>query len=148
MTVVFASLISQIDKLGSIISSPFDPDILVIDGNQFLDHVVWPVSGTVAGIAANIIGMLPHKNVEQEMTHLCINTSLSTRNDVMGNNENNSQFPAALHLQHRPVCCQDCMVRHDEADITLSSYMLYAVREGTHRVRIFYVKTLCVPFLM
>ncbi len=59
-----------IDKLGSIISSPFDPDILIIDGNQFLDHVVWPVSGTVAGIAAIImvcLGMLPHKNVEQEM---------------------------------------------------------------------------------
>ena len=71
----------------------------------------------------------------------------------MGNNENNSQLIQLLCTFNigekvEPVCCQDCMVRHDEADITLSSYMLYAVREGTHRVRIFYVKTLCVPFLM
>ena len=38
--------------------------ILIIDGNQFLDHVVWPVPGTVAGIAATImvhLGVLPHK---------------------------------------------------------------------------------------
>ena len=27
-----------------------------------------------------------------------------------------------------------CMVRHEEADIMLSSYMLHAVREGTLRV--------------
>ena len=51
-----------IQKLGSIISSQFDTDTLTIDGNQFLDHVVWPVSGTVAGIEATImicLGMLP-----------------------------------------------------------------------------------------
>ena len=51
-------------KLGSIISTPFDPNILITDGNQFLNHVVWPVSDTVAGIAANImvrLCMLPHK---------------------------------------------------------------------------------------
>ena len=53
-----------IQKLGSIIFSPFHPDTLIIDRNQFLDHVVWPVSGTVAGIEATItvcLGMLPHK---------------------------------------------------------------------------------------
>ena len=56
------SILTQ--KLGSIISSPFDRDILIIHGNQFLDHVVWPVSGTIARIAATImvrLGMLPHK---------------------------------------------------------------------------------------
>ena len=56
------SILTQ--KLGSIISSPFYPDILIIDGNQFLNHVVWPVSCTVAGIAATImarLGMLPNK---------------------------------------------------------------------------------------
>ena len=78
--------------------------------------MVWPVSGTVAGIEATItfrLGMLPHKafvifdrndevsaKVLESMRragddstayHLCTNTLLLTRNDVMGNNENNSQ---------------------------------------------------------
>ena len=56
------SMLTQ--KLGSIISSQFDPDILIIDRNQFLDHMVSQVSGTVAGIEATItvyLGMLPHK---------------------------------------------------------------------------------------
>ena len=62
-TVVFASLIS---KFLSRINHLFTiyPDILIIDGNQFVNHVVWPVSGTVAGIAATVmvrLGMLPHK---------------------------------------------------------------------------------------
>ena len=35
-----------------------------------------------------------------------------------------------------PVCCQDCMVRHDEDDIMLTSHIVHAVREGTNRVRI------------
>ena len=42
----------------------FEPEILIIDGNQFPDHVVWPVPRTVAGIEATImvrLGMLPHK---------------------------------------------------------------------------------------
>ena len=71
-------------------------------------------------------------------------TSLPTRNDVMGKNENNSQLIQLLctfNISEKPVCCQDSMVRHDEAEIMLSSYMLYDIKEGTHRVRIFYVKT-------
>ena len=65
--------------------------------------------------------------------HLCINTSLPTRNDVMGNNENNSQLiqllcTLTISAKVKPVCCQDCVVRHDEADIMLSSYILHAVR--------------------
>ena len=55
-------------------------------------------------------------------------------------NENNSQviqLPNTFNISEKvePVCCQDCMVRHDKADIMLS-YMIHAVREGTHRVRI------------
>ena len=53
----------RIQKLGSIICSPYDTYIRIIDGNQFLGHVVWSVSGTVAGMAATImvrLGMLPH----------------------------------------------------------------------------------------
>ena len=64
--------------------------------------------------------------------------------DVMGNNKNNSQLIQLLctfNICEKPVCCQDSIVRHDEAEIMLSSYMLYDIKEGTHRVRIFYVKT-------
>ena len=71
-----------IQKLGSIICSPFDPYILIIDGKLFLDHVVWPEYGIVAGIAATImirLGMLPHKNVEHEMIqHPCMYQYIAT----------------------------------------------------------------------
>ena len=64
--------------------------------------------------------------------NVCINTSLPTRNDVIGNNENNSQLTQLLcaftiSAKLESVCWQDCLVGHDEADIMLSSYMLHAV---------------------
>ena len=123
------------------------------------------MSGTVAGIEATIavrLGMLPHKSFvtfdrDDEVSakvlesmrpagddstpyNLCINTSLPTRNDVMGNNENNSQLtqlPCTFSISDTVeyVCCQDCMVRHDEDDTMLLSYMylLHAVVTlGTH----------------
>ncbi len=69
----------------------------------------------------------------------------------MGDSENNSnliQLLCTFNISEKvkPVCCQDCTVRHDEADIMLSRYMLHAVKEGIHRVRIFYVKTLMCSF--
>ena len=51
-------------KLGSTIASPSDPEILLIDGNQLLYHVVWPVPGPVENIAASIkarLGTLSYK---------------------------------------------------------------------------------------
>ena len=48
----------------NISKSPLTLPVITIDRNQFLDHVVWPVSGTVVGIDATStvrIGMLPHK---------------------------------------------------------------------------------------
>ena len=119
--------------------------------------MVWPVSGTIAGIEATItarLGMLPHKpfvifDRDDEVStkvlesmhragddvtpyHLCINTSLPPRNDVTGNNENNSQLTQLLCTfniseKFQSVCFQDCMARHDQADIMLPSYMLHAV---------------------
>ena len=153
-------------KLGSSIASPSDPDILLIDGNQLLYHVVWPVSGTVENIAASIkarLGTLSYKVYaifdrydgvsakDHERLrraghgtrpyHLAINTPLAARKYVMGNNDNKRQLIQQLcpfHISGKLelVSYLDCMARHDEADITLISYMLHAVREGAHRVRI------------
>ena len=78
--------------------------------------MTWPVSGTVDGIKATImvyLDKLPHKAFvifdrydgvsakvlkcmrraggDSTPYQLCINTSLPTRHDVMGDNENNSQ---------------------------------------------------------
>ena len=64
------SLINKSDKsilvrkLGSTIASPSDPDILLIDGNQLMYHVIWPVPDTVEIIAASIkaqLGTLSYK---------------------------------------------------------------------------------------
>ena len=69
----------------------------------------------------------------------------------MGSNDNNSQLIQLLctfniSKKVELVCCQDCMERHDKADIMLTNHILHAVREGTHRVRIFYVNTLMYSF--
>ena len=112
------------------------------------------MSRTVASIEATItvrLGMLPHKafvifdrddevsakviesmrRVGDDSTpyNLCTNTSLLTRNYVMGNNENNSQLLFTVNISEKveSVCCQDCMIRHDETDIMLTSYMIHAV---------------------
>ena len=37
-------------------------------------------------------------------------------------------------------------MRHDNADIMLTNHILHAVREGTHRVKIFYVNILMCSF--
>ena len=98
--------------------------------------MVWPVSGTIAGIEATIavrLGTLPHEafvifDRDDEISakvldsmhrggddatpyHLCINTSLPTRNDVIGNNDNNSQLTQLLctfNISEKleSVCCQ------------------------------------------
>ena len=55
-TVIFASLISQLlYRCWDQSSLHHLTHIVIIDGNQFLDPVVWPVSGTVAGLAASIM---------------------------------------------------------------------------------------------
>ena len=153
-------------KLGSTIASPSDPDILLIDGNQLLYHVVWPVPGTAENIAASIkarLGTLSYKVYvifdrydgvsakDRERLcrpgdgtrpyHLAINTPLPARKYVMGNTDKKRQLIQLLctfHISEKVelVSYLDCMARHDEADITLISYMLHAVREGAHRVTI------------
>ena len=59
----------------------------------------------------------------------------------MDNNDNKRQLIQLLCTYHisekvELVSYLDCMAGHDEADITLISCMLHAVREGAHRVRI------------
>ena len=155
-----------IRKLGSTIASPSDPDILLIDGNQLLYLVVWPLYGTVENIASSIkarLGTLSYKvyvifdrydgvsakdherlrrsGDGSRPYHLAINTPLPARKDVMGIKDNKRQLIQLLctfHISEKAelVSYLDCMARHDDADITLISYMLHAVREGAHRVRI------------
>ena len=73
--------------------------------------------------------------------HLSLNSPLPQWKDVMGNNENKRQLIHLLctfnigervELESR----QDCMVTHDEADISLMSYMLHTLGQGAHRVQI------------
>ena len=147
-------------KLGSTIASPSDPDILLIYGNRRLYHVVWPVPGTVENIAASIkarLGTLSYKvyvifdrydgvsaKDHERLRRPGDGTRpyhLATNTPLPGNNDNKRQLIQLLCTFH--ICEKvelvgylDCMARHDEADITLISYMLHAVREGAHRVRI------------
>ena len=132
-------------KLGSTITSPSDPDILLIYGNRRLYHVVWPVPGTVENIAASIkarLGILSYKvyvmfdrydgvsakdherlrrpGDRTRPYHLATNTPLPARKYVMGNNDNKMQLiqllcPFHICEQVELVSYLDCMARHVEA---------------------------------
>ena len=100
-------------KLRSTIASPSDPDILLIEGNQLLYHVVWPVPVTVKtsppasrpglahchtkcmsvifdwydGVSAKDHERLRRPGAGTRPYHLAINTPLPARKCVMGNND-------------------------------------------------------------
>ena len=99
-------------------------------------HNIWEPAPRPRGLARYCCWQSSRRWVN---THVCVNTSLPTRNDVMGNNENQQSVDKLL--LHGTTM--------DEADIMLSSYMLHAVREGTLRVRILREDTYdCVRFLV
>ena len=121
--------------------------------------MVWPVHGTVENIAASIkarLGTLSYKvyvifdrydgvSVKDHERlrrpgdgtipyHLATNTPLPARKYVMGNNDNKRQLIQLLCPFHiceklELVSYLDCMARHDEADITLISYMCSMLSE-------------------
>ena len=88
--------------------------------------------------------------IRRHTMYVSMHRYLLEMNDVIGNNEDNSQLIQLLcnfniSEKGEPVCCQDCMIRHDQADILLTSYMLHAVREGLIGLG-FYANTLRCSF--
>ena len=153
-------------RLGYPLAHAPDSDVLLVDASQLLYHVVWPVSGTVSDIANSFEKRLngypgetyviydrydetaSAKDHERQRRadvgstgfNLNLNTPLSGRDHVMKNSDNKGQsrllcsfdLGKNVHMIGRA----DSFVTHDEADITIISYMLRAAAAGASVIRI------------
>ena len=153
-----------VKRLGSESESMPKPNVLLVDANQLLYHIVWPTSGTVADIAESCKARLTSGDKYQGSTifvifdqyaglsakdherqrragegaaeyQLTLTSRLPTRDAIMKNTANKRQLNQLLcrfNLGHNinMVGRENCLVHHDEADITIVSYMLKFAEKG------------------
>ena len=157
-----------VKSLSISVTTPYAPDVVLVDGGQLLYHVVWPVSETTGDLAASFGTRLAHyppvskkivlfDRYDQEAysakdhartrrgrakeVRLTPNTPLPCREVILHNSKNKNllnnilcSYPLPHNIQL--VNMLDGVVTHDEADITLCSYMLKAVAAGAQTIRI------------
>eukprot|EP00064_Thunnus_orientalis_P013562 superscaffoldBa00002229_g13601 len=149
-----------VQRLGILAPNPHPPDIVLIDASQPIYHMMWPLSSTVADLAASIgcrlnryiiqtfvifdwYEQISAKDHEKQRRagessteyHLSLTTPLPSCDKVMMN-KTNKQRLVELACTHsigdhiKMVSRADSIVTHDEADVSLISYMLDAARHG------------------
>ena len=155
-----------VQRLGILVPNPHPPDVVLVDASQLIYHVVWPSSGTVADHAASMGRRLDRyitqtfvifdryeqvsaKDPERQRRagessteyQLSLTTPLPSRDKVMKNKTNKRRLGELLcthnigdHIEM--VSRADSVVTHDEADVSLISYMLDAARRGAKTVHI------------
>ena len=150
------------------VTTPYAPDMVLVDAGQLLYHVVWPVSETTGDLAASFgtrlanyppvskkiilfdrydqeaLSAKDHERTRRgraKQVHLTPNTLLPCREVILHNSKNKNllnnilcSYPLPHNIQL--VNMLDCVVTHDEADVTLCSYMLKAVAAGAQTIRI------------
>ena len=155
-----------VQRLGVLDPNPQPPDVVLVDASQLIYHVVWPSAGTVADLAASMgrrlhqhitqtyvifdrYQQLSAKDHERQrraaesstVYHLSLTTPLPGRDTVMKNKTNKRRLGELLCTQSigdhiELVSRADSIVTHDEADVSLISYMLDAARHGAATIRI------------
>ena len=161
--------------LGVAVKNPSPPDVLPVDASQLLYHIVWPSSGTVEDLADGMKNRLVSYQVEtyaifarydgtsakDHERHrravegstaylLALTSPLPGREAIMKNKDNKRQLFQLLCIHDlgnniKLVSRADSMVMHDEADISLISYMLHL---GELRLCVFLVMTqMCLSCL-
>ena len=152
-----------VKSLSVSVMTPCASNVVLVDAGHLLYHVVWPVSGTTGDLAANFGTRLAHyppvsKTIilfdrydqdapspkgrgRAKVVRLTPNTLLPCREVILYNSKNKNllnnilcSYPLPHNIQL--VNMLDCVVTHDEADVTLCSYMLKAVAEGAQTIRI------------
>ena len=147
------------------VMTPCAPNVVLVYAGQLLYHVVWPVSRTTGDLAASFGTRLAHYPPVSKKNHsdtyniydqdaptpkgrgrakvvrLTPNTLLPCREVILHNSKyknllNNILCSYPLPHNIQLVNMLDCVVTHDEADITLCSYMLKGVAEGAQTIRI------------
>ena len=146
------------------------PGVVLVDANQLLYNVVWPVAGTAGDLALSFSVRLSryppeaqklvlfdryyedeptakdHERMRRAGTgskdfHLTPNTPLPCREAILENSKNKSLLASILcgyPLQNNVQLVNklDCLVTHEEADITLCGYMLEAAASSAETIRI------------
>ena len=155
-----------VHRLGILDPNPPVSDVVLIDASQLIYHVVWPSSGTVADLAAGMGNRLKCYNTETFVIfdryekvsakdherqrragessteyRLSLTTPLPSREKVMKNKTNKRRLGELLCTHsiggHTVMVSRaDSIVTHDEADVSLISYMLDAASRGAKTVRI------------
>ena len=155
-----------VKSLSVSVTTPYAPDVVLVDAGQLLYHVIWPVSETTGDLAASfgtrlaqyppvskkiilfdIYGQEAPSAKDHERTRrgranevrLTPNTPLQCREVILHNSKNKDLLNKILCSYPLPHNIQlvdmlDCVVTHDEADVTLCSYMLKAVAEGAQTI--------------
>ncbi|KAJ8349304.1 hypothetical protein SKAU_G00244340 [Synaphobranchus kaupii] len=147
-----------VQRLGILVPNPHPPDVVLIDASQLIYHVVWPWSSTVADLSASMGHRLNRyiatfvifdryqqvsaKDHERQRRagesskeyQLPLTTPLLSHDKVMKNKTNKRRLGELLcthsigdHIEM--VSRADSIVTHDEADVSLISYMLDAARQ-------------------
>ena len=141
------------------LSRPHSSDIVIVDGQQLLYHVTWPCGGDPSVLVASMkarLASLPGEcvlvfdrydnvspndhermrraGVDSTNYNLAINTLLPSRGAILKNKHNKRQLSRVLSTFNMgaavTIDTQDTgAIGHDEADVTLISYVLQAVGE-------------------
>ena len=155
-----------VKRLGSDLLNARQPDVLLVDASQLLYHIVWPSSGTVADIAKGMKTRLERYNAETYVIfdrydgvsakdherssragegsstyQLTLSSPVPVREVIMKNTKNKKQLAELLCLHDLGsrislVSKADSIVSHDEADISIISYVLQAASSGAQAIRV------------
>ena len=151
------------NRLGIKLSWPRSPDIVIVDGQQLLYHVMWPCGGDPSVLVASTkarLASLPGECVlvfdrydhvspkdHERMRHavnynLAINSPLPSRDAILKNKHNKRQLSRVLSTFDMGAAViidtQDTgAFGHEEADVTIIGYVLQAVGEGKNVMRVF-----------
>ena len=147
-------------------SRPRSPDIVIVDVQQLLHHVTWPCGGDPSVLVASMKARLaslpgecvlefdrydnisPKGHERRQRTglgstnyNIAINSPLPNRGAITKNNNNKRQMIRVLITfdvsAAVTIDTQDTGVfGHEEADVSIISYLLQAVDEGKTVVRV------------
>ena len=150
---------------------PSPPDITIIDMSQLLYRIVWPLKANAPAIVESINTKLSHIPGEKVLLFykyhdisakdhermrraglgsinydLTVNTPLPSREVLMRNKHNKLQLskvqiPSTLGEGVTVESCTNGGFNHDEADITMISYVLMTAESNTQVIRILSVDT-------
>ena len=147
------------------ILQPDAPDIVIVDGQQLLYHIVWPCAGSASDLANSMMGRLgqyqptevlvifyryddrsakDHERIRRAGEgavnyNITISSKLPCRDAIMKSKANKKALVRVLssfNLGNNVVGREESMYSHDEADITIISYLLEAVNNGKNIVRV------------